>query len=131
MKESILTIALFGLVLGAYSMAAQPYTCQPYQPKSECDTGIYRIELRDRHTARYPLAVVESHCIIGVGRPTSICLDLKPPEASCEVHLFSRIKAESGRMTKYNSLERSEIFDVEWFDEQEFPMRNAEVCRVQ
>jgi len=107
MKESILTIALFGLVLGAYSMAAQPYTCQPYQPKSECELSRYEIHVHDvTMRSKKIIAVAETACVYSIGEGKS-----------------KRYVATDAEFTAANR--------TDYFEKVEFPAAQSLVCRVQ
>lgn len=89
------------------------YTCVPYNPPSECETGRYEISIYEHDYERAPFATVESHCVIDMG---------------------NTLRAEVGRFIAYSTsaeetLLSGPIKDVQYFDVQDFMKDNAEVCR--
>lgn len=53
-----------------------------------------------------------------------------PPDAHCVERLPGRLKAYDVRLTAFFA-HSDEIKSVEFFDEAEFPTRNAEICKLQ
>lgn len=100
------TCLLMVIVNALFYVSRVPYTCQPYNPPQECESGLYKISLYEQPTDRHPIAQAESHCVIS---------------------LPGRVKAETVRFTVFNKWTR-EISEVEYFSEQEFPAQNLEVC---
>lgn len=95
-----------------------PYTCQPYMPTEDCETGRYEIAIYEHDYDRSPIATVESHCVI------------------LHSHFIygDRFRAEIGRYIAYStSKEETEeygpIRDVQYFEVQDFMKDNAEVCK--
>lgn len=107
MKESIAFLILIGLVLGAYSMAATPYTCQPYKPKTECDLSRYEVRIHDITTrGKRLIGIAETSCVYTVGDGKS-----------------KRIVVTDAEFTAANR--------TDYFEKAEFPFAQSLVCRVE
>lgn len=84
------------------------YTCKPYSPSDECETGLYRMELFAYDWERYPKGRVEAHCIVIQN---------------------GRIVAQTGFLDVFESKSR-DVIDRMYFEEQQFPTGYAEICKV-
>ena len=107
MKESILAMMLLGLVLGAYSMAATPYTCKPYTPKPECDLSRYEVRIYgiDGRNKRI-IGMAETACVYTIGHGKSM-----------------RYVVTDAEFTAANR--------TDYFEKAEFPAQQSLVCRVE
>lgn len=101
------------IVNALFYVSRVPYTCQPYSPPTECETGRYEIAIYEHDYERAPIATVESHCVIDLGNTW---------------------RAETGRFIAYSTSaeetwQNGPIKDVQYFEEQDFMKDHAEVCR--
>lgn len=96
------------IVNALFYVSRVPYTCQPYSPPTECETGLYQIRLYEQPTDRNPIAIADAHCIVSMS---------------------GRVRAEQVRFTTYSKYSR-EIIEVDWSESMEFPDKNLEACQI-
>lgn len=106
LKTAFISLALIGGVLGLLGLAAQPYKCLPYEPKSECDLSRYEVRIHDvTERSRKLIGVAEGACVYSIGQ---------------------------GRAKRYvmHDAEFTAANRTDYLEKVEFPAAQATVCEV-
>lgn len=105
----VLFLTIYAAVLNA---AVVPYKCETVPPADDCTqtrAGEWRMTLYGHEWYRHPAARVDAACVDKIG---------------------NRYRAHSVRLTTFYA-HSTKVKTVETYDVQEFPERNAELCKVE
>lgn len=105
-KTTIGSLAALAFVLFMYSLAATEYTCQPYEPREDCDLGRFEVRIHDiTERGKRLIAVAQGACVYTMGHGKS-----------------KRYVMEDVEFTAANR--------TDYMDRIEFPVRQSVVCQV-
>lgn len=105
-KTSFICSALLAGFVGLLGLAAQPYKCLPYEPKSECELSRYEVHLHDiTERGKKTIGMAEGYCVYSIGQGKS-----------------KRYVMEEAHFHAANR--------TDYFDRVEFPATQSTVCEV-